>query len=59
MKMLVLPLIVAAAVAAGAAKKKAVGPCDPYAEKCPHCSDCSQCRHCAVDKGFCSVCLKR
>lgn len=59
MKTLVLPLIVAAAVAAGVVKKKPVGPCEPYAAVCRHCTDCSQCKHCAVDHGFCSVCLKK
>lgn len=57
MKTLLLPLVIAAAVAG--AKKKPVGPCEPYADVCRHCSDCTQCGHCARDGGKCSVCFKR
>lgn len=41
------------------AKKKPVGPCEPYAEVCRHCTDCSKCKHCAVIGGKCSVCFKK
>lgn len=60
MKAILLPLCLAvAAVTAAVKPKKAVGPCEPYAEKCRHCTDCTQCKHCAVDRGKCSVCWKK
>lgn len=58
---LLLPLLTASALLAGVAisKRKSVGPCMPYAERCLHCSDCSQCKHCAGAGGKCSVCFRR
>ncbi len=41
------------------AKRRNIGPCMPYAEKCVNCVDCSQCKHCAQLGGKCSVCFKK
>jgi len=46
-------------LAVTAPKKKNIGPCMPYAEKCLNCVDCTQCKHCAVIGGKCSVCFKK
>lgn len=56
---LLISLVTAGALIAGVAitKRKSIGPCMPYAEKCLHCTDCSQCRHCSKLGGTCSVCL--
>lgn len=61
MKPLVISLSFATLAFGGivAAKKKPIGPCEPYAETCRHCTDCSQCKHCAGLGGKCSVCFKR
>ena len=58
---LLLPLLTGSALLAGVAiqKRKSVGPCMPYAEKCLHCTDCTQCKHCSKDGGKCSVCFNR
>jgi len=55
---LLISLLTGSVLVAGMAvsKRKSVGPCMPYAEKCLHCSDCSQCSHCSVKGGKCSVC---
>lgn len=61
MKLLLITLAFATAAAAGVmvAKRRPVGPCEPYAEVCRHCTDCSTCKHCAVKGGKCSVCFKK
>lgn len=58
---LIASLLTASALVAGMAitKRKPIGPCQPYAEKCLHCTDCSKCSHCSVKGGKCSVCWTR
>ncbi len=56
---LILPLLLGAVVIAAVPKKRAIGPCEPYAEVCRHCTDCSACKHCSKDGGKCSVCFKK
>ncbi len=62
MKPLLITLALATAAMGGVAlvaKRKAIGPCEPYAAVCRHCSDCSACKHCAGLGGKCSVCFKK
>lgn len=56
---LLISLLTASALIAGVtiSKRKSIGPCMPYAEKCLHCTDCSACKHCHLKGGTCSVCL--
>lgn len=58
---LLISLLTGSALVAGVAisKRKSIGPCMPYADKCLHCTDCSKCKHCAHKCGTCSVCFKR